>query len=233
VIYDRRGRGKSKGNSEDILPIQTLASDAVAGVDYLKSRADVKQIGIYGLSQGGWVAPLAVTISPDISFLITISAPSITPNEQNDYVMANISGKYIRSALVKSKVPSEIIDDIVNTHIENYEATRMELKKKNNNEEEVPGFSSFDPINTWQKIKIPVLAVWGSDDRLIPALKSKELIEEALKTAENKDYNLKIFPGANHSIRLSSDKEKFNGRWQLMVPGSQKFIVSWTKEHVK
>ena len=38
LIYDRRGRGESEGNSDDILPMMTLAVDAIAGVDFLNSR---------------------------------------------------------------------------------------------------------------------------------------------------------------------------------------------------
>lgn len=89
LIYDRRGRGKSEGSPEQILPMNILAGDALAGVEFLKTRNDInkEQIGLFGLSQGGWVAPLCTSVSKDVAFIITVSAPGITPDEQNEYVV--------------------------------------------------------------------------------------------------------------------------------------------------
>ena len=60
------------------------ARDALAGVELLKRRSDIdpRRIGLWGDSISAWVAPLAATLSPDVSFLI-LWAPSSLPVTEN------------------------------------------------------------------------------------------------------------------------------------------------------
>jgi hypothetical protein len=57
-----------------------FASDALAGVAYLKSRreVDAKRIGLLGHSEGGIVAPLAATRSTDVAFIVLMSGMGVT-----------------------------------------------------------------------------------------------------------------------------------------------------------
>ena len=97
LIFDRRGKGKSGGDTSRILPIAVMTGDVINAVKFLKERNDIdnSKIGLYGLSQGGWVAPNTASLCSDVDFLITISAPAITPDEQNSYVVDNIIKKQI------------------------------------------------------------------------------------------------------------------------------------------
>lgn len=83
LAYDKRGEGESTGSWLNS-GFEDLAGDALAGVELLKSRKDMnpKQIGIWGLSQGGWIGPLAASLSHDIAFVIAVSAPATTPEQQ-------------------------------------------------------------------------------------------------------------------------------------------------------
>lgn len=227
LIFDRRGKGKSEGDTSRILPIDVMTTDVIAGVEYLKTRADIdkKNIGVYGLSQGAWVAPNAAGLCRDISFLITISAPGITPDEQNDFVVGNIVEKQINKVFDRNNNLKNLIND---SALYKYD------KNLNKSETEiVPGFSWFNPIPSWEKITIPVLAFWGEKDDIVPVIESKNKIENALLKAGNKNYSIKIFENANHSIRLSSEEEKFAGVWELTAPGSNETAVKWVKEVVK
>lgn len=76
--YDDRGVGASEGDfaaatSED------FAGDALAGVAYLKSRADIRpaQIGLIGHSEGGLIAPMAAVQSRDVAFIVLLAGPGI------------------------------------------------------------------------------------------------------------------------------------------------------------
>jgi len=44
---------------EGLQQLATLAKDAAAGAEFLSTRNDIdkNKIGLYGISQGGWVAP--------------------------------------------------------------------------------------------------------------------------------------------------------------------------------
>ena len=54
-----------------------------AAVEYLKTRRDIDsgQIGLLGISQAGWIMPLAAVRSRDVAFLISISGAGVTPAE--------------------------------------------------------------------------------------------------------------------------------------------------------
>ena len=90
LAYDKRGVGESGGNFRTV-PFMGLCDDGLAAVEYLKSRKDIdpKHIGVWGLSQGGWLAPLAASRSADVSFVIAVSGPGVSPGEQMLFYYAN------------------------------------------------------------------------------------------------------------------------------------------------
>src|SRR6266567_756786 len=56
LIYDNRGAGDSTGYPR--ASFDDLAADALAGVQFLKSRQDInrQQVGLFAGSQGGWIS---------------------------------------------------------------------------------------------------------------------------------------------------------------------------------
>ena len=56
-----------------------LAGDVIAAFEYLKTRSDIdsSQIGLLGVSQAGWIMPLAAVRAKDLAFLISISGAGI------------------------------------------------------------------------------------------------------------------------------------------------------------
>ena len=85
-LFDRRGSGRSSGDFETA-SFETLATDGSAAVEYLRSRDDIDKgrIGLYGISQGGWIAPLVIGLRSDIAFLIIVSGCGVSPAKQMDY----------------------------------------------------------------------------------------------------------------------------------------------------
>jgi dienelactone hydrolase len=71
---DDRGAGGSSGRKQ-LSSVQQLADDLVAGVAFLKTRAEVnpKRIGIIGHSFAGLTAPMAAVRSSDVAFVITLA----------------------------------------------------------------------------------------------------------------------------------------------------------------
>ena len=76
--FDSRGVGGSGGTAYQY-DLNDVASDALAAVRYLKSRADIdhRRIGLCGHSQGGIVAPLCAAQSDDVSFIICLSGTGL------------------------------------------------------------------------------------------------------------------------------------------------------------
>lgn len=80
--YDRRP-------SENDVPFVDQAVDALAAVEVLREHTGDVPIGLWGYSQGGWVAPLAAATAPDrVAFVVTVSACGVSPGEQMRFGLA-------------------------------------------------------------------------------------------------------------------------------------------------
>jgi dienelactone hydrolase len=250
LIYDRRGKGASTGGGENV-SFPALADDALAGVRALKLRADInpKQIGVSGFSQGGYVSPLAATRSRDVAFVIVGSAPGITPDEQNDFNVENaLHTKQVSEASIAAVVAlrrrvsefqhsgkgnkSELEAEINRLHGESWFKNALlpdgALEPHSRGAKE---FLSFDPAPVWEKVRVPVLSMWGASDSLVPAEKSRAILERALRKGGNKDYTLRIFPIAGHGLPVIRGKgEPWD--WPRLAPGYQELIVGWLLKRV-
>ena len=59
----------------------------------------------------------------------------------------------------------------------------------------------YDPIPVLKSLNRPILAIWGAEDNeFIPRI-HRPLFEQAMRTARNKDYSVRVIPGADHSLR--------------------------------
>lgn len=88
--YDKRGVGGSGGDWKQS-GFETLADDLLAGVRFLKGRPEIdpKRIGILGVSQGGWLGPLAASRSKGVAFVVSVSGPGVSPAEQENDRIGN------------------------------------------------------------------------------------------------------------------------------------------------
>lgn len=75
--YDDRGVAKSTGNVSGTSA--DFADDAEAGVNYIKSRPDLKKlsIGLIGHSEGGMIAPIVASRNKDVKFIVLLAGPGI------------------------------------------------------------------------------------------------------------------------------------------------------------
>jgi pimeloyl-ACP methyl ester carboxylesterase len=75
---DDRGVGGSTGSLSSST-LEDLASDALAGVAFLKSRKEIDpaKIGLAGHSEGGLIAPLAASRSGDVAFIVLMAGTGL------------------------------------------------------------------------------------------------------------------------------------------------------------
>ena len=182
LTYDKRGVGDSTGeyatvgpgNSERMFGL--LSRDALAAVATLRARKDVdaKRIGLVGISQGGWIAPLAATIDPGIAFVVTISGPAVSVGEEIAY--SRLAGEDPGS--LQGMADEEI-------------AKRMRAFQ---------GPHGYDPLPVLTKLASPSLWILGEHDRSIPLRRTVEVLN-TLKTESQRPITTHVIPGVNHSLR--------------------------------
>jgi hypothetical protein len=75
---DDRGVGGSTGSTPDSTTAD-FAEDVLAEVKFLKGRQDIDKarIGLLGHSEGGIIAPMVATRSPDVAFIVLMSGPAL------------------------------------------------------------------------------------------------------------------------------------------------------------
>jgi len=92
LCFDKRGVGQSTGTfvfvgARDSIPVfDDLASDMAAGVAFLRTRPeiDAKRIGLAGVSQAGWIMPIAAQKSRP-AFMVLMVGPTVSVGVEGFY----------------------------------------------------------------------------------------------------------------------------------------------------
>ena len=82
--YDGPGWGGGSSSGAGFETLESRTAEAIAIVKYLHTRPDIQaeKVGLWGISQGGWVCQMAAARSEDVAFIIPVSGPGVTPAEQ-------------------------------------------------------------------------------------------------------------------------------------------------------
>jgi len=88
LAYDKRGTGKSTGQFTGS-DFKILGADAAAVVRSARQLKNVKQVGLWGISQAGWIIPYALGEKPPAEFAILVSPAGVHPHEQMGFFLHN------------------------------------------------------------------------------------------------------------------------------------------------
>jgi pimeloyl-ACP methyl ester carboxylesterase len=242
LIYDKRGCGRSTGSWNES-GFDDLAGDALAGLELLKNRPDINphQIGLWGISQGGWIVSLAASRCADVAFIISVSGPGITPEAQGAYCVEHWMKAAGYSEADVNEAGSLFLLAIRCRRTDSgWDELKAERKADQNKpwynacpylDRDAPGASKFwqlignyDPVPALRKVHCPVLAVFGKLDPAVPAQKSADIWKTALTEAGNHDVVIKIFPHADHGIA--------DTRTWTTLPGFFTLQREWLMKHV-
>jgi pimeloyl-ACP methyl ester carboxylesterase len=104
LVYDKRGAGKSGGEYESEQSVSEknialLADDAVSALNTLSRHPALKGIpvGLAGISQAGWIAPLAAEKSDLAKFLVLWSGP-VSKVSEEDIFSKHTADRDLRTA---------------------------------------------------------------------------------------------------------------------------------------
>ena len=197
--FDKRGVGGSSGRWEDA-GIVEQADDLFACAALLVSDPAVpKPVGLFGHSQGGWVVVEAAGRNPEIAFVVANSGPGVTPVEQERYSH--------RTYLAAHGVTDDEMDDAFEPFEELVDALRRgtayEAVRKRFESEQLPTVYGerklvlfpddeelwsfllrvfdYDPRHALERIRVPLLALFGAEDPIVPVEASVAVYEGAVR----------------------------------------------------
>ena len=249
LVYDKRGTGSSGGDYRDE-SFDDFAADALAGVHYLQSRKEInaKHVGLRGRSHGGMVVPLAASLSRDVAFIINVSGAGVAPYQQMTYQTA---AEMRRDGFSETEIAEAVAYmnqkwEVARTGGEGWDklqaATQNASGKKwlararpaTKVEDIVPSWKlqmGYNPMPALEKVRCPVLAVFGELDSSTPVAETTANYRKGLAKAGNKDVTIKVFPNADHSL-LVWPKANDKAHWPVLAPGYLDAMTTWIKKHV-
>ena len=232
LSYDKRGCGASGGDWRKV-DLEGLADDAVAAVSWLETQAgiDPRRVGLWGISQGGWITPLAASRSDKVAFVINHSGPGTSLRRQDTFMMANV--------LRDQSVSPADVDLVIAAFNALYDYGRkkvsaaaldaaMEKLRGKPGLEEYAGYTSRDVIPEslyakqrigdpawffhldpdrdalapYRRLRCPLLIVYGRLDYTVPVEESEAKITAVLREAEHPDFTIKVLDRAGHGMTL-------------------------------
>ena len=89
---------------------------------------------------------------------------------------------------------------------------------------------SYDPMPALEKVKCPVLAIFGELDTLTPVATTIANYQKGLGRAGNKSLTIKIFPNADHAL-LVWPKPDDQNHWPILAAGYLDLMTNCIDKH--
>jgi uncharacterized protein len=230
--FDKRGVGGSEGRWQEAA-IVPQASDATACVEALRADAAFKgPIGLYGHSQGGWVVVEAAARCEDVAFVVTSSGPGVTPGEQERWAMRNhliragisaaeieeVEGYYdrvlamMRSGMELAGARASLEPD---GFPQAFETVGLPVLPDDEAEwQHMAALIDYDPRPALGRIEVPMLALFGAEDRITPVDESVAVFQETVRPGL---LQVKVFAGADHRLQAGDPPALVEGYLATMA----------------
>jgi pimeloyl-ACP methyl ester carboxylesterase len=220
--WDKPGSGESTGrfNRRGEWDVLTRRAAILAdGIEVLAEHPEIEpdRIGLWGISQAGWVMPKALELSDHVAFMIVVGGGAEASPEQMAYLfgqkVACGGGSAEQAALVEQYRAQSFNATSYDEYREAMgiliEIPRFELYTgvtlKIAEEDDWKPYTRdtdrfFDPMEVIGHTTIPVLAFFGELDKNIDPFQGAEAYEAALQKARNQDYQVVSIPGVAHTL---------------------------------
>ncbi len=256
--FDDRGMGESTGIFQSATT-EDFARDVESAVNFLRSRKEIdrQKIGLIGHSEGGLIAPIVANASADIRFMVLLAAPGLR-GDKLLLLQQRAIGKAMGTSdeqLRKSENINENIFEIVVqsngidtlqaslvSYIKNTLNSMPEIERPAGNLEDYARlqakqltspwmihFLKYDPVAALERVRCPVLALYGEKDLQVPPSPNLATLKAALERGGNKDVTTKVLPGLNHLFQESESglPSEYNAISQTFSPVALKEIKDW------
>ncbi|MBN2091826.1 alpha/beta fold hydrolase [candidate division KSB1 bacterium] len=254
LMWDKPGFGESTGKLNQEKTLTERAAILVAAINFIKKHTaiDSNRIGLWGISQAGYVMPLVLRQTNDIKFMITVGCPATNSIEQTAYFIRKQLIFDGSSAAEASEAETHFKKLFAATNFQEYiqharplydnPAQRKlgcvsALWDENNWKPQLPDEEAFfNSVEIIETLTIPVLAFFGEKDTQVDPFHGAEAYQKALEKAGNKNFHVELVPNADHNIILckTGSMQERNNRtskeWQNYAPEYLNLMEKWLKE---
>jgi fermentation-respiration switch protein FrsA (DUF1100 family) len=217
---DDRGFAKSTGKFDGSTTAD-FATDAEAGVAYLKTRAEVNphKIGLIGHSEGGLIAPMVAARNHDVAFIVMMAGTGVNGEEilvEQGRLISEAAGMSHEKAVQDAADEREMLELVKSEKDETVLEKKLREKLAGKVPEAMVGtqvkqvmspwfryFIVYDPAVALRKVTCPVLAINGEKDLQVPPRQNLPPIRKALEEGGNKNFEVDELPGLNHLFQTA------------------------------
>jgi pimeloyl-ACP methyl ester carboxylesterase len=229
ATFDRRGEGDSTGESTRGR-FELQVEDALA----VLRAIDAERVGLWGISQGGWIGPLAAAASDEVGFLVLIASTGVTPAEQMMYAverqlrLAGYGDDVVARALdlrrrfedwvhTRAPEPDEDLAAALWAGVDEPWWGQVWLPPTLLDEESCRLWveeMDFDPRPIFARVRVPTLLFYGEADSWTPVGPSVE----AWRAAPGNEAEVVVVPEAEHELTLPGG---------ALAPEYERTLVEW------
>ena len=233
VTFDRRGEGESTGDVSRGR-FEEQVEDVLAVID----AVDADRVGLWGISQGGWIGPLAAAASDDVAFLVLVASTGVTPSDQMMYAvekqlrLAGFGDDAVDKALelrrrfedwihTRAPEPDEALAADLLAALDEPWAGQLWLPPSLLDEEGTRLWieeMDFDPRPSFAQVRVPTLLFYGEADSWTPV----EPSVDAWREARGDQVEIVVVPEAEHDMTLPDG---------TLAPEYTNKLVDWLTRH--
>jgi hypothetical protein len=242
LVYDKRGVGASTGDWKTATT-DDLIADARGGVALLAKRADVDalRVGVYGHSQGAMLAPGIAQGNSGVNWIVAADGP-VGPEYRQDLwrVDTMLASRYSGDALRDAEALYAEFVDTARTGA-SHAQLRADVAKAAGapwlDDLDIPADDSwiwpfyratanYDDSAAWAAVRVPVLVLFGGNDRTVPEADSVAQTTAILRKHDPAHVEVRVFPGADHTLRVPPATAD---AWPLYADGFPGIIVEFAR----
>jgi pimeloyl-ACP methyl ester carboxylesterase len=194
---------------------------------------DPRRIGLWGISQASYVMPLVLSQSEDVAFMICVSCGGLPGHDQAAYQITSFAmfcAGFLDEDLDQRTVLLAELDeartfDSYEEYLHYREVLEAFVDLSPNrqklldvlsqagasgaipeeawleNDPEIEGW--WNPVEVLERVRIPVLAVFGDKDSNGDPIQGAYAWRKALEQAGNMDFQVELLPGVDHFMAPS------------------------------
>ncbi len=230
-VWDKAGCGKSEGKYDDQQTVQNSAKEFLIAIQDLK-KLKIKgsnNIGLWGISRGGWIAPLIIQDEKSIVFWISVSG--VDDEDNNTYLLEKnliIQGRpedSVKLLISEYKAGNRLFwqggsyEDYVKATTNIYKDSYYvklhgeQYTKEDYLKEQKTAMSKYQFDNNTasivlvpgfsdilKQIQCPVLAIFGENDSQVDWHKTLDYYKQTIGSSNKSELTIKTFPNCGHPI---------------------------------